>query len=143
MKEVEEGAPRLELDEEVDVAARLVLAPGHGSEHRDRPPPVPPSKLGDLPAVLLNEQAARAHTNRVTPVTLVPTRRYPSPAGICRYAPEGELGPARRTRPTTARTQHLATTCVVKCSASPRAGPQRILPGACATRLASDLLGNL
>ena len=36
MDEVEQRPVRLELDEEIDVARRMLVAAGHRSEHRER-----------------------------------------------------------------------------------------------------------
>lgn len=52
---VEQRAPPVELDKEVDVAAKPILATGHRAEHCDRPTLVTRRQRDDLVSVPLNE----------------------------------------------------------------------------------------
>jgi len=51
--EVEQGAVRLELDEEIDVARRLLVAAGHRTEHGDRSSVMLLGERDDLATVLV------------------------------------------------------------------------------------------
>jgi hypothetical protein len=66
VQEIEQGATRLEVDQEVDVAPGAVLIPRRRPEDGDRPAAVTPGQSGDLGPVLVDERSARSHVQRVT-----------------------------------------------------------------------------
>jgi hypothetical protein len=64
VEEVEQGAARLELDEEVDVAGLVVIPPSDRAEDGDRSPSVPVHGVGDRSSVLLDQGTPTAHRCR-------------------------------------------------------------------------------